>query len=274
MHRPDLDQPGRIWLLAGTGEGPPLATALRLRGWRVTVSVVGEDATRPYVRDPGLEIRVGPLGGTAAISAELERVRRGATPYRWVIDATHPFATRISADLARVCRDRDQPLLRLWRRPLTPPPGLRLTELSDLEDLEPLDLRAERLLLAIGARHLAEALRLAGAGTTFARVLPNPLALQLARAAGLPDGRLACHRPGSDGGAGGLAIERALLRRWRITAVLCRQSGSSTERGWQSLCAAGGQRLLLLRRPPEPAGVTSLPLERLLEMLEASAPSS
>lgn len=269
MHHPDLDQTRRIWLVAGTGEGPPLAAALLRLGWRVTVSVVGEAATRPYRRDPRLEIRVGALAGTAAISLTLERARLSGSPYHWVIDATHPFATRISADLARLCRDRAQPLLRLRRPQLAPPPGLRLTELGDLEALGSLDLRSERLLLAIGARHLAQAVRLAGAERAFARVLPNPLALQLARAAGLPDARLACQRPGG----GGWAIEQALLRRWRITAVLCRQSGGSTERGWQTLCAAAGAHLLLLRRPPEPTGVLALPLEGLLEMLGPSARS-
>jgi precorrin-6A/cobalt-precorrin-6A reductase len=270
MHHPHLDQTRRIWLVAGTGEGPLLAATLLRRGWRVTVSVVGEAATSPYRLDPHLEFRVGSLAGIAAISAELERASLSACPYHWVIDATHPFATRISADLARICQDRAQPLLRLRRPQLAPPQDLLLTELSDLEALSSLDLRAHRLLLAIGARHLAQAVRLADAGTAFARVLPNPLALQLARAAGLPDARLACHRPGG----GGWAIEEALLRRWRITAVLCRQSGGSTERGWQALCAAAGAQLLLLRRPPEPAGVLALPLEGLLEMLDPPALSS
>ena len=39
---------GRIWLLSGTGEGPPLAAALLRAGWRVDVSVVTPSAARSY----------------------------------------------------------------------------------------------------------------------------------------------------------------------------------------------------------------------------------
>ena len=38
----------RLWLVAGTGEGPPLAAALLQRGWRVRVSVVTAAAVRAY----------------------------------------------------------------------------------------------------------------------------------------------------------------------------------------------------------------------------------
>ena len=41
----------RIWLLAGTGDGPRLAAALGRHGWQVTVSVVKAAASVPT---PGL----------------------------------------------------------------------------------------------------------------------------------------------------------------------------------------------------------------------------
>ncbi len=266
MQRGESHQPA-VWLVAGTGEGPPLAAALLARGWWVQVSVVSPDALRAYVPHPRLALRVGALAGEPAITDELERAVHQGRPFRWVVDASHPFAVQISAALASSCRRLGQPLLRL-RRPAAPPqPGERLELLAGAEALERLALGNERLLLAIGARHLSELSARSGAGVCFARVLPTPQALRQARAAGLRDEHLACHRPGSGPGIAGFALERALLRHWRITAVLCRQSGGSTELGWRSLCREAGLRLLLLARPAEPEGVMGLPAGPLLEKL-------
>ncbi|MCX5932323.1 MAG: precorrin-6A/cobalt-precorrin-6A reductase [Cyanobacteria bacterium] len=261
MHGPNPT----IWLLGGTGEGPLIAARLLAAGWSVQVSLVSEEALRAYAPHPRLGSRLGALAGPGAIAAELQEAP--LAPFRWVIDASHPFACRISADLAAVCARSSQPLLRLWRPPARQRPGSRLILLEQLEDLASLDLAGERLLLAIGARHLARAVALAAARACFARILPSPASLRLALAAGLGPGALACHRPGTGLTASRAgSIERALLEHWGITAVLCRQSGGPTEQLWQQLCAELGLTLLLLKRPEEPFPKASLwPLEELLE---------
>ncbi|MCT0219716.1 precorrin-6A/cobalt-precorrin-6A reductase [Synechococcus sp. CS-1329] len=260
MHGPNSS----IWLLGGTGEGPLIAARLLAAGWSVQVSLVSDDALRAYAPHPRLASRLGALAGPGAIAAELQEAP--LAPFRWVIDASHPFACRISADLAVVCVHQRQPLLRLRRPPARQPIGSRLILLEQLEDLAGLDLGGERLLLAIGARHLPRAVELAGAGACFARILPSPTSLRLALAAGLGPGALACHRPGTGlAAAAPGAIERALLLQWAITAVLCRQSGGPTEQLWQQLCAELGLSLLLLKRPEEPiSGAELWPLEPLL----------
>lgn len=258
---------GRLWLIAGTGEGPRLAAALLACGWELTVSVVSQAAGCAYPRHRLLQLEVGAIEGSAGIQRRLGAARLQQRPYQCVIDASHPFAVQISAQLAETCGLLGQPLLRLLR-PLEPPLAPRQTLLSDLQELAGEDLDGQRLLLAIGARQLATAAAHASGAALFARVLPTPASLQQARAAGLPDAHLACLRP-ADGppGATSLGIEQALLLQWRITVVLCRQSGGSTERGWQQLCAARNLRLLMLARPAEPVGVEGLPLPELLEKL-------
>lgn len=261
MHGPNPS----IWLLGGTGEGPLIAARLLAAGWSVQLSLVSEDALRAYAPHPQLCSHLGALAGPLAIEAELQEAP--LAPFRWVIDASHPFACRISADLAAVCARLHQPLLRLWRPPAPQRPGSRLILLDQLEDLTSLDLSGERLMLAIGARHLARAVERAGARACFARILPSPSSLRLALAAGLGPGSLACHRPGTGLSATATgAIERALLQHWGITAVLCRQSGGPTEQLWQGLCAELGLTLLLLKRPDEPISEAGLwLLEPLLE---------
>ena len=259
----------RLWLFAGTGEGPPLARRLLQRGWRLRVSLVSAAGARAYPLHPRLELAVGALGESTGESAaeslarQLRRERQQGDPFRWLVDATHPFACRISADLARVCGELRQPLLRLQRPPLPPGRSLLLEELGDL----PVVCRpGERLLLAIGARRLEEAIKASPGALHHARVLPSPQALRLAMAVGLEPQRLACLRPGP----GSLPIEIALCRRWQISTVLCRQSGGEGESRWHQVCEALGLRLLLLRRPPEPSLVCALELQELLQRLGAS----
>ena len=115
-------------------------------------------AARAYPRHPDLELAVGALGGSAgeepprAVAAELQRARDLADPYRWLVDATHPFARQISGAVAQACREQDQPLLRLQRPPL---PTGRAAVHEDLAELAGVSRPGERLLLAIGARRMA-----------------------------------------------------------------------------------------------------------------------
>ena len=244
----------RIWLLAGTGDGPRLASALSRHGWRVTVSVVTAAAARAYAGLDLEQIRIGPLQGPEAIGADL----RAGAAFRWVVDATHPFAARISADLRQACATAGQPLLR-FERPLES--GGRAQLLDGLDGLASCPLQGRRLFLAIGGRHLPRAHAAArGSGAeVFARCLPSSAGLRLALAAGLPEGHLAVLRPLQGEPPG--AIERALCRRWRISTVVCRQSGGITERLWRRLSQDLNLQLLLLRRPAPPAGVETVASE-------------
>jgi precorrin-6A/cobalt-precorrin-6A reductase len=296
MHRPAQHQgvsdtpqqpatqgpPRRVWLIAGTGEGPPLAERLLANGWIVRVSVVSAAATRAYPPHPRLEIRAGALGGDVdggeaepAILNELRSAMRAGMPFRWVIDASHPFAVRISAALAGACGSLGQPLLRL-QRPLAPEAGAAgagagegAKTLPGLAALAGEDLAGRRLLLAIGGRRLAEALAYCPAAIPYARLLPHPGALRQAMAAGLRADRVACLRPPADPDEVA-AVEAALCRRWQIEVVLVRRSGGPSEAHWRRICAAQGLRLLLLERPPEPEGIPALPLEELVARVGAA----
>jgi precorrin-6A/cobalt-precorrin-6A reductase len=260
MHARPAHHPGnRLWLLSGTGEGPLLAKALLARGWRLRVWVVSGAAARSYPVAPTLELAVGPIGGPQAVAAALVQAEVAGERPAWVVDATHPFARRISTDLAAACRLRGQPLLRLLR-PLLPCGGATLLE--DLHALSTIPLAGRSLLLAIGARHLATAMAHSSGSRHHARILPSSSALAQAMAAGLAADRVACLHPSKGG-----AIERALCRRWGIEAVLCRRSGGVTESLWHTLSAECGLPLLLLERPPEPAGLECHGLVSLLDRL-------
>ena len=285
MHVPSFHQsagparpqaPRRLWLIAGTGEGPRLARVLLQAGWQLRVSVVGANAARAYEPHPGLDLAVGAIGSgqpgatpLSGIRQELARARANQEPFRWVIDASHPFASQITAALELGCGEAGVPLLRLRRPEL---PGCPVAILSDLPELEGLARDGERWLLAIGARRLEEAVRHSAGALHHARILPRPLALQQAMAAGLPAERVACLQP-LPVGEQQAAVEEALCRHWQIETVLCRRSGGPGEAHWRRICGDLGLRLLLLERPAEPGGLLSLPLEQLLERVGTAAPA-
>jgi precorrin-6A/cobalt-precorrin-6A reductase len=184
-----------------------------------------------------------------------------------VVDATHPFACQISADLAEVCLGRSLLLLRLRRGGPSPAKGVQV--LPGLESLSDLNLRQEKLLLAIGHRQLARAVALTPGAVHHARLLPHPTSLQQAMAAGVAPERVACLRPSAGQGGASFAatIEEALVRQWGITTILARQSGGVTEACWRDVAQRLSLTLLLLQRPAEPEGVPAYGQAELLNQL-------
>src|SRR4051794_11331175 len=96
-----------ILVLGGTAEARELAAALHAQRIAVTSSLAGRVANP---RLPAGAVRIGGFGGPEALAAWL---REHAV--RAVVDATHPFAERISASAARACGAAGVPLLRLER---------------------------------------------------------------------------------------------------------------------------------------------------------------
>jgi precorrin-6A/cobalt-precorrin-6A reductase len=96
-----------VLVLGGTSEARDLAGALTAEGTRVISSLAGR-VERP--RLPAGEVRVGGFGGPVALAAWLSEHGIAA-----VVDATHPFAQRISESAATACSESGVPLLRLER---------------------------------------------------------------------------------------------------------------------------------------------------------------
>ena len=258
---------GWIWLLAGTAEGIEIAAALLAVGWRVEVSVVTASAAKAYAELAVAAVHQGPLDGDAAIAKLLER-----HPV-CVVDATHPFAVQISAGLQRVCSRHGQPLLRFERRAVAvsrdaPAPDKPVISLDGPGELAHQSLAGHRLFVALGSRHLAETASAAAAAgaSLFARVMPSDVGVRQALAVGLAPDHLAVLHPRTDLGPG--TIEAALCRRWRITDVICRESGGLIEGLWRRLAAEHGLQLWVLRRPAPPMGVAVVrDLEELIHHL-------
>jgi len=96
-----------ILILGGTSEARALAAELVRAGRDVLTSLAGR------VSQPALPVgwvRIGGFGGVTGLAAFLRS--QGITA---VVDATHPFATRIGANAASAAEQTGVPLLRLER---------------------------------------------------------------------------------------------------------------------------------------------------------------
>jgi precorrin-6A/cobalt-precorrin-6A reductase len=140
-----------LLILGGTAEAAALAESLSEaaaeRPVRVVTSLAGRTA-QPK-RPPG-DLRLGGFGGPEGL-AEWLRAENAAA----LIDATHPFAARISANAVAAAAAANVPLLRLERPPWQPQPGDDWRPAASLEAAAALLPRGAQVFLAVGRQELA-----------------------------------------------------------------------------------------------------------------------
>lgn len=123
----DVVAPPTVLILGGTGEARALAAQLdAIGGLRVLSSLAGRVA-RP--RLPIGEVRIGGFGGPERLAAWLDEEH-----VTCIVDATHPFAQRISASAAQASAASGVPMLRLQRPGWTERPGDDWRWVDSLDD--------------------------------------------------------------------------------------------------------------------------------------------
>lgn len=231
-------------LLGGTTEGRELATRLAgVAGLRVVTSLAGRLDASPNL--PG-EVRRGGLGGAAGIARWL-----GAHAPAVVVDATHPFAARISRDAAAAAPGA---VLRLQRPGWVAGDGDRWVRVADQEAAATaLPLLGRTALLTTGRQGLAtfaghpacRRLRLV-ARCAEPPLEPLPPHVQVVVATGPFD----------------LPGELALLRREGVDVVVTKDSGGDATRAKLDAARRLGLPVVVVDRPPAVPGapvVASVP---------------
>lgn len=145
MTRPQLHP---TLILGGTTEASRLAQAMARAGLPAILSYAGR--TQSPVAQP-VPVRIGGFGGAEGLAHYLRAENIGH-----VVDATHPFAARISANAMAACEMTDTPLTAFERPPWQPGPGDRWIRVADIDGaVRALDLAPQRVFLAIGKQNLA-----------------------------------------------------------------------------------------------------------------------
>ncbi|HLH66726.1 MAG TPA: cobalt-precorrin-6A reductase [Solirubrobacteraceae bacterium] len=234
-----------ILLLGGTAEARSLADELVSRRVAVVSSLAGR-VDNP--RLPRGEVRVGGFGGPRALSDWI--ARRGV---RAVIDATHPFAQRISASAAQACELAGVPLLRLSRPGFVRRPGDRWTYVDELHSAAALVGEwGGRVLLTTGRQGL----------DAFSSVDSCWFLVRCVQAPSVPlppRCRLLLDRAPRT-----LAGELALIDRHRIGVLVTKDSGGEANQPKLDAARERGLPVVLVRRPPAPPVPTVATVEQAL----------
>ena len=224
----------RALILGGTAESRELALLLLQSGWRVTSSLAGR------VKEPKLplgEVRIGGFGGPPGLA-------------RWlmdhevdlVVDATHPFAEKISISAAEATRATGIPLIALHRPAWTPENYDEWIYVNDMEEAARIAERYHHIFLTIGRQKLAP----------FANDSHN---LYVIRSVDPPEGPLPKrHRLILSRGPFSVQDEKQLMRDNQIDALVTKNSGGSLT--YAKIVAARqlGIPVIMVQRPPLPGG--------------------
>ena len=246
-----------LLILGGTGEASALARAALARfgdALNLTTSLAGR-TERPGPR-PG-QVRIGGFCGPAGLAAYLveHAVDR-------LIDATHPFAARISAAARLACEEARVPRLLLLRPPWRRRPFDRWIEVDNMAAAAEIVGRlGRRAFLTVGAGEIA--CFAAANGVRFIVRLVDPPRQPLP---------LCFYEVVAARGPFTLAEERHLFERYAIDVLVCKASGGA---GTEAKIAAARELsipVVMVRRPaPEPGDAVET-VEAALDWLAGDHP--
>jgi precorrin-6A/cobalt-precorrin-6A reductase len=227
----------RVLLLGGTAEARALAAELHPEV-TVTSSLAGR------VPDPTLpvgEVRVGGFGGVDGLRRWLRDERVDA-----VVDATHPFAARITANAARACREEGLPHVVLVRPAW--PAGDAIVVSSDVEAAN-----------VVARNHYARVFLTTGRSGSAA--FADVDAWFLIRAVTSPDDveLPPRHHLLLSRGPYRYAEERKLLQEFQIDALVTKNSGGDMTRDKVTAADDLGIPVIMVERPRLPDDVRAVP---------------
>ena len=242
-----------VLVLGGTGEARALAAALdggaRGGGVRVISTLAGRIADP---RLPAGEVRVGGFGGPDGLAAYLEAEGVDA-----VVDATHPFAERMSWSAFQACAATQTKLVRLERPPFARDPAIDWREVGSLEEAAALLPAAGRRVFLTTGRQGLRAFAPVRSAFFLIRCVeaPDPDGLP-------PDRSVLLHR-----GPFTLAGELALIDAHALDVLITKDSGGEMTQAKLAAARERGLPVIVVARPPRPAARTVESVEEALAWL-------
>ncbi len=226
----------RLLVLAGTAEARELCHLLVAEpAIDVTASLAGLLATNTSYP---VTVRTGGFGGAAGLATFLR-----SSKVDILVDATHPFASRISLNAAHAASQTDTTLLRLVRPEWRKRASDHWTDCLDVQEAFDLLPARARVLAALGSGLLRQSSRHRLRWRADIRVIVR--VFDSSNLGKLSDNctvvvatRLA-----------DLATEMKFLRDRRITHLVCRNSGGRFGQVKLDAAAALGVPVLMIRRP-------------------------
>jgi len=241
----------RLLILGGTSEATALTRELAgAPGVAPILSLAG--ATEHPAPSP-IQRRIGGFGGAVGLAAFLR-----AEGIEAIVDATHPFAARMSMNAAAAAQATGTPIVVFTRPPWERRDGDRWLEVATMDEaVDALGPRRRTVFLTQGRLRLA-AFKRAPQHHYVVRAIDRP------EIAALPDCRLILAR-----GPFALADEIALMRHERIDVVVTKNSGGAATYPKIEAARALGIEVVIVARPKPPQAETLHDLDAVLAWIKA-----
>ncbi len=240
-------------MLGGTTEASALAGLLAARGDAAVLSYAGRVANPKAQPIP---VRVGGFGGVEGLIAYLRD-----NHVTHLIDATHPFAARMSANAVVAAARAGVAHIALTRPAWAPVTGDRWTRVADIEAaVAALAGPARRVMLALGRMHV-DAFAVQPQHDYLLRFVDAP-----DRPPGLPRHHLVVNRGPFD-----VEGDRHLMATHGIEVVVCKNAGGSGAQAKLGAARALGLPVIMIDRPVLPARLEVHAAEDVLRWLDHGA---
>lgn len=230
----------RVLILGGTTEARLLGERLARRGGLdVTISLAGRTASPvPHA----VPVRIGGFGGAEGLAAHLFAERVDV-----LIDATHPYASKISANAADATRATAIPFLVLHRPPWNAVAGDRWTEVDNTASaVRAIGPMSRNVFVALGRNELAPFVSAPQHTYLIRSVDPIDPPMPLPHVT-----YVTARGPFRE------ADDRALMAAHQIGVVISKNSGGDAAYGKIAAARALGIDVIMVRRPPPPAAAVS-----------------
>lgn len=216
--RPDSEHaPQKVLILGGTAEARLLAERLVAEGHDVTTSLAGRTVD-PIL--PAGVVRIGGFGGAEGLADYLK-----SEGFDRMIDATHPFARRISENAIKAAAISGVPLEQRMRPRWQKQPGDRWRSVSTLQAAAEALPSSATVFLALGRQYLGAFVRREDCRFVIRMVDAPEQPLTFA------DYALVLGKPASDP-----EREADLFTAYGVTHLVCRNSGGPA--GYAKILAA------------------------------------
>jgi precorrin-6A/cobalt-precorrin-6A reductase len=229
----------RVLILGGTTEASELAHLVAGDGrFTATLSLAGRTSSP---RPQPLPVRIGGFGGAAGLSRFLVDQEIQA-----VVDATHPYAVRISANALAACAEQNVPLASIVRPTWAAQPGDRWQTVGSTEAAATaLGEKRRSVFLSLGRQEL-HLFAAAPQHRYLARLIESP------SQANLPPDLVVLRQRGPFDPA----AERRLLEQEKIEIVVSKNSGGSATYPKIEAARTLGLPVVMIARAHKPAGTT------------------
>lgn len=241
-----------ICIFAGTTEGRKLAERLSGRGLKMTVCVATEYGEILLGEHPDVEIRAGRMD-----RQQMEEMLR-SEGFSIVVDATHPYADKVTENVASACNAAGVEYVRLLRSSDSGNADGVFVE-NTAACVEYLKMTEGNILLTTGSKELPAYAELHE--RIYTRVLPMQASLQSCADSGIaPDHIIAMQGPFDE------EINLAMLRMTKARYMVTKDTGGPGGYGAKiSAAKKAGVQAVVIGRPVQREGMS---LDSVVHMLE------